>query len=260
MDEDIDIDEKRVYAAKGDRTVVFVATDAGLARVSVSGDLVGEFGLDHRGDVADVATRDGALAVAGEEDVLVGDAFAPTGFGPADAVGFDRNGHLVAAGEGRVARLASDGWTTLAAVEDVRAVDGDLLAARDGVFRLDGAHVGLADVRDVAAAGVPLAATDEGLYRLGNGWMDVLDGAFRVVACEGAAPDARAHAAGEALYERREDAWKAVSLPTDDPVAAVGYGESTYLVTASGTFLVRGEEGWRSRSLGVPGVRALAVL
>ncbi|MFC7155834.1 hypothetical protein ACFQPA_10240 [Halomarina halobia] len=258
MDEDISIDEKRVYGAKAGRTVAFVAAGAGLVRVDVSGDLVGGFGLERRGAVASVAARDGALAVAAEGDVLIGDG-EETGFGPASAVGFDPEGALVAAGSGRVARLADDGWTTLSAVEDVRAIDGDLLAAEGGVFRLDGTRVGLADVRDVSTVGVPLAATADGLYKLGNGWMDALDGDFRVVACDGE----RAHAAAsDALYERErvDGEWTEVPLPVAEPVAGIGYGESTYLVSGEGTFLVAGEDGWRARSLGVRDVRGLAVL
>ncbi|WP_254543079.1 HVO_0234 family beta-propeller protein [Halomarina pelagica] len=259
MDEDIGIDEKRVYGAKAGRTVAVVAAEAELVRVDVSGDLVGGFGLERRGAVASVAARDGALAVAAEGDVLIGSDFAETGFGPASAVGFDPEGALVAAGSDRVARLGDDGWATLSAVEDVRAIDGDLLAAAGGVFRLDGTRVGLADVRDVSTVGVPLAATADGLYRLGNGWMDVLDGDFRVVACDGE----RAHAAAsDALYERERAGaeWTEVPLPVADPVAGIGYGESTYLVTGSGTFLAAGEDGWRARSLGVRDVRGLAVL
>ena len=60
--------------------------------------------------------------------------------GPADAVGY-RDG-LVAAGDGRVARYEDGAWTTLADLADVRAVDGDMVAAAGGVHRLDGTHVG----------------------------------------------------------------------------------------------------------------------
>lgn len=264
---DVSLDEKRVYDAKRGKTDVFVATGAGLARVEVSGERVGGFGLARRGATVDVAAREGRVALATGEDALVATAegeFAGTGFGPADAVAFG-DGELVAAGGGRVATwdAAAGDWTERGAVDDVRSVDGDLAAAAGGVFRLDGTHVGLVDARDVATAGAPHAATAEGLYRLGNGWLDELAGDVRVVA---AADDERAHAATpETLYQRERNqgggdgAWLPVELPTAETVAGVAYGETTYAVTREGTFLVAGESGWTSRSLGLPDVRGLAV-
>jgi len=105
----ISIDEKRVYDASEGPTPVFVAGDFGVARVDTSADLVGEFGLAHRCSARDAAGRDSRLAVATDEDVLVGvfgatDAddgtdetgdesndeaidFESLGVGPAEAVG-----------------------------------------------------------------------------------------------------------------------------------------------------------------------------
>ncbi len=262
------IDEKRVYSERTGSDRAFLASGAGVVRVRVSGDLVGEFGIVERCAARDVAAADGTLAVATAEDVLrsSGERFEGTGFGPAEAVGF-ADGTLLAAGGGRVA--AYDGgadWTTVGDLGDVRAIDGDLLAAADGVYRLVSGgltNVGLGDVRDVAGAGVPLAATGTGLYSLGNGWMDLLDGDFRVVAL---ATDDRAHAATpEALYARTGDAgseWTGVDLPVDGAIADVAYGAATYAVTESGTFLVEDADdgAWRSRALGLPGVRAMAVV
>jgi hypothetical protein len=283
-DDDISIDEKRVYGAKTGTTAVFVATGAGLARVELSDDRVGEFGLVHRGGVRDVAGHDGRLAAATDGDALVGtgDAFRPTGFGPATAVGW-HDGALVAAGDGRVARFDAAGsaeadatdaatgdepldgeWTTLCEVADVRTVAGDTVAATGGLFRLDGSHVGLSDARDYAPA-VPLAATGNGLYYLGNGWMDALPGDVRAVA---AAPDGRAHAATpDALFVRSPgadgygpDAWAATDLPVDGHVVDVAYGpDATYAVTAEGTVLANAGDGWRDRPLGLPDARRLAV-
>lgn len=278
-DTDISLDEKRVYGAKTDTTAVFVATGAGLARVEISGDLVGEFGLAHRGAVRDVAGSEGRLAVAGEDDVRIGtgDTFRPTGFGAATAVGW-HDGTLHAAGDGRVAHFDPDGdpadgdledpvpgtWHTRLEADDVRALVEDMVAAADGLFRLDGSHIGLSDVRDVAPS-VPLAATGDGCYYLGNGWMDALGGDFRTVA---AAPDGRAHAATpDALFVRSPasdgydaTAWAEVDLPVSGHVRDVAYGpEATYAVTAEGTVLANAGDGWRSRSLGLPDARRLAV-
>ncbi|MFC5971529.1 hypothetical protein ACFPYI_09320 [Halomarina salina] len=274
------IDEKRVYGERSGATEAFVATGMGLARVSVSGDLVGEFGLADRRPVRDVAARDGTLAVACDEDVLVGATLDETGFGPADAVGFDRSGDLLAAGEGRVARYTvdddagSETWTTLGECEDVRAVDGDLVATADGVFRVtdDGlSHAGLDDARDVTIRPVPRVATADGLYQLGNGWMDDGEGSFSVVASDGD----RTHAAtDDALLELLDGEWATVDLPVSERVAGVAYADQCYAVTEAGTFLVEGEREddgddeasersaereWHSRTLGLPDVRGVAV-
>ncbi|MFD1513278.1 HVO_0234 family beta-propeller protein [Halomarina rubra] len=254
------LDEKRVYGERSGRTVAFVATGMGLARVSVSGDLVGEFGLADRRPTSDVAASSGTLAVATDEDVLLGATLAETGFGPASAVGFDRAGDLLAAGEGRVERYADDGtWTELGECDDVRALDGDLVAAADGVFRItpDGlTHAGLADARDVTVRGVPRVATAKGLYLLGNGWMDDGQGSYRVVTSDGE----RTHAAtDDALLELDGETWTRVELPVSGTVAGVAYGEQLYAVTEDGTFLVEGDDEWHARTLGLPDVRGVAV-
>lgn len=254
------IDEKRVYDEKRGATEVFVATGTGLARVEVSDDLVGRFGLVERCTARDVAAFGDGVAVATDGDVLVGrETLSGTGFGPAAAVG-TADGDLVAAGEGRVARRRDGEWVAVGDLTDVRAIDGDLLAAAGGVYRLEGlTHAGLEDARDVAAAGVPLAATADGLYRLGNGWMAELGGSFRVAASDGR----RAHAAtADALYERDPGGteWARRDVPADGAVVDVGYGERVYAVTDDGTFLVASDDGWRTQSLGLPGVAALAAV
>ncbi len=299
-DEEGSLDEKRVYAGGREATVVFVAADVGLARVSVADDLVGEFSLVHRGPVRDAVVVDGRLALATEEDVVLergrespsetqseaqseasptddAVAFVETGFGPATAVGTSGGtvsdsggdgGRLVAAGagDGRIAVYdPDDGWGDRGTVEDVRAIDGELVAAAGGVHRLDGTHVGLDDARDVSSVGTPLAATGSGLYYLANGWMDALDGSFGVVASDGR----RAHAAtDEALYERVDGGrrsgggeWEPVELPIEGVVADVALGAdgTTYVLTESGALLVDAGDGWRHRSLGMAGARAIAV-
>lgn len=269
MSDEGSLQEKRVFADTGETTTLIAATGVGVARISVSGDIVGEFALERRGLATDVAAADGRLAVATPDDVLVGveGEFAETGFGPAEAVAFDRG--LVAAGHGRIARReqGSGNWRTVGELEAVRSIEGDLVAADSGVHRLDGTHVGLRRAADVTANGRPLAATESGLYYLANGWMTALEGSFRAVANR---PDGPAHAAGDRLYARDDgdEQWTPVELPVDDPVADVAYGAgrdgdvgvTTYAVTATGTVLVDAGDGWRSRSLGLPEVRRLAVL
>jgi hypothetical protein len=262
MDHDLTIDEKRVYADRTGAAEVLVAAEQGVVAASLSGDLVGEFGLDHHATVRDVAATGDRRVVATDADVLVG-SYAATDFGPAVAAGFDHDGTPLAAGPtGRIARL--DGaWTTLGTVEDPRAVDAGMIAAADGVFRVvdDGlSHVGLADVADVHGRGMPLAATADGLYRLGNGWMVERDGAFAAVSADDT--DDRAAAVGETGLFSRETvgSWSSVELPTTDRLVDVAFTEAaTVAVTGTGTLLADAGDGWRTRELGVTGVSRLAV-
>lgn len=280
-DDDISIDEKRVY---GDRTGALdlaVATGMGVVRVAVSGEQVGEFGLATQVSARDVATAPaaagGGVAVATDTDVLVGDADAPTatGFGPAVAVG--RNGDdILAAGEdGRIARwdgagtTSGDGarggeWEDLATLDaEIRALDGDLVAASDGVHRFttDGLRsAGLEDVNDVAAGSVPHAATTSGLYRLGNGWLDALEGDVRVVAVTAdGGRVVRGHAAtSDRFFEHRGGDWVERTVP--GRVTDVVHGPRDYAITADGTFLLRRDDGWHGQALGLPDAVALAVV
>ena len=286
-------------------------------------------------DVA--AAGDGRVLVATDEDVhlvLLGpddggiadvERIDATGAGTADAVTL-YDGHVVAAGRDGVVRRAplgdgighdgpGDDTVGLDSVRDgsmetehtldwdrlgdatVRAADGPLLAASDGVYRVgaDGIdHVGLDDARDVVAAG-PLAATGEGCFRLGPGWTAELDGAFDVVAAARTQPEASrerspsrssgasraldederpsagdlAHAAaGSTLYAyegneagRLSDGeWTEVAWPANAPVAGVDYGEATYAVATDGTVLADDGSGWRTRSIGLPDVVGCTVV
>jgi hypothetical protein len=263
------IDEKRVYAARSGRTDAFVACGAGLAWLSVSGGQIGEFALLNRTAARDVAVAAGRLVVAGEEVRLGPVERTPegppdvtldaTGFGPAAAVGV-HDGAPVAAAPGADARVARyDGdWTTLATLPPVRGLSGPLAATADGVYRLDGERAD-GDARqildgDARAVAAPLAATADGLYDLAGAPRRLLTGAFVAVAVS----DGTAHAAtGETLYGRGPEGWTARDAP-DAPVA---------LCHADGAPVVLGEQrvhvaeggDWRSRTLGLPDVRAVAV-
>lgn len=265
------LDEKRVYADKRARTEVYLATGTGLAVVSVVSDRVGGFSIAHRAPTRSVVCAEGRVAAATEADVVVregaGEAeFRPTDFGPAVAVGFDE-GTLLAADEGGTVSRFEDGeWADLGSVDaDVRAIDGNLVATADGLYRVSSAGfspAGLDAVNDVSTAGVPLAATETGLYKLGNGWMEVLDGEFAAVAADHASATpgrlGRAHAvSGHRLFAHADGDW--TPEETADPLVDVGYGEAVYAVTGSGTFLADAGEGFRSRELGLPDVAELAV-
>lgn len=252
------IEEKRVYAGKSGEATVRLASEVGVVRVSVSADSIGEFGIERRCTARDLAYC-GGLAVATDEDVLLDGE--PTGFGPALAVGGE--GEPVAAGpDGRVARYASGEWEELGRIDGIRAIDGDLLATAEGVYRADDdlSHVGLEGASDVSVPGVPLAATTEGLYRLGNGWMREAEGGFERVAADRDSPPgelARACAIGsDALYVY-DGEWREREVP--EPLAAAAIGEAVYGVTSDGTLYVDAGDGWRSQALGIPGVGAMLV-
>ncbi|QZY00601.1 HVO_0234 family beta-propeller protein [Halobaculum rubrum] len=285
------IAEKRVFTKRDDVVRALVASSMGVVGVSLSGDIVGEFGIEHRCDARDVAARGDAVAVATDEDVLVGD-FEPTGHGPAVAVGVADEGVIAAAPDGAVSVLASDAdadgsnadnadadddvWTAVGSVDDPRRLDGRLVAAADGVHRLaDGSleYAGLDDARDVSDRGVPLAVTDEALYTLGNGWMRDLDPAddettdpgvqagpgFRCVAADGGGERAVA-ATGAALYERADaTATDWVRHDESGVVDAAFAGRHLVAVTGGGEARVYADGGWRGRTLGLPEVRAVAV-
>ncbi|QCS40885.1 hypothetical protein [Natrinema versiforme] len=281
------IEEKRVYGDREGAITAYVASAIGVVRVRVAGDTVGEFGLCERCEARDIAATRDAVAVATDEDVRIrtledgadtddagDDPFVETGFGPAVAVGYDDDGDLIAADpDGRLACRAagSEEWTPLEdeTVAAVRAIDGDLVGTDSGVYRAhDGGldHAGLTDVRDVSAAGVPLAATADGLYKLGNGWMEILEGQFDAVAADPRSEPGqlvRAHAvAGDAVYEYAadDDEWRERSGDRSrGRIVGVGYGDTVYAVTESGTFCSVSEGEWRTRTLGITGVTGLAV-
>ena len=268
----ISLEEKRVYSDKREHSLAYVATGLGLVAVEMVEERVGGFSVVHRGTTRDVATADGLVVAATAEDVVVrgadGESFEPLGFGPATAVGFADGDLLVAGADGALTRVADDEREPVATLDSpVHAIDGDLLATPDGVYRVtaDGvSYAGLSAVADVSVVGVPLAATANGLYRLGNGWMDALDGTFTAVSAEAATATpgtlGRAHAVSAGvLYAHDAGEWSALDLPVDEAAVDVAYGEGLYVVTDAGTFLARAGDGWRAQALGVRDVRALAV-
>ena len=278
-DDALSLSEKRMYGQTRPETHAYVGSGLGVTRVETAGGQIGRFSLAERCSARDIAGANGEIAVATDEAVLIStdDGFAATGFGPATAVGYDADG-LVAAGQGRVARYDDGEWWEMGAVDDVRALASDLVAAADGVYGLPGcACLGLHDAADVAG---PFAATADGLYKRDategtvgtrENWAIVRSGAHGVVASDGE----RTHAAeADTLYELTDTDgaspdphWQACDLPVRERVVDVTYGQDTYAITEDGTFLVDtadestadGRGGWRSRSLGVPNISGIAV-
>ncbi|MFC4405234.1 HVO_0234 family beta-propeller protein [Haloarchaeobius iranensis] len=293
-EKDISLDEKRVYDGDERKATLYVASGVGCVAVDVVDERVGGFELVARGTARDVAAGGGVVAVATDDDVLVGRVgtheeethvgeFATTGHGEAVAVsvadtGADGPAVLAAAPDDGVSRLGvgggdvdEDDWTDCGSVEsEVRALSGDLCAAVDGVYRVGSelTHVGLDDARDVSAVGAPRAATGDGLYRLGNGWLDELSGLATVVESDGGetgAADAdepeRAHAVVDGEFVALSgDGWVAYPDQPDGTVVGVAHDRTTYLVTAEGRVFAAADDGWRGQSLGVPDVAGVAAV
>ncbi|RLM68699.1 hypothetical protein [Halorubrum sp. Atlit-26R] len=288
-EDDISIDEKRVYAGSAGRTDAYVATGTGIVRVSLSADKIGAFDMvarDAARDVAVLARGEGAdLVAAATPDGLsvaaVGDDpdFEPVDDEPAVAVGVgkgrDGGDILVAREDGAIERVAfEDGGTAVAStarlgsVAEPRAVDGALVAGAEGVYRVDAGRltdVGLDDARDVAGSGMPLAATGAGLYWLGNGWMTVREGVADAVAADG---DGHAMAVvdGDLLVhsgaggEWGDETWGVTDLPVDETAVALGYGPGVSVaVTDAGTLCVDAGDGWRHQVVGVRDVNGVAL-
>ena len=286
-EDDISIDEKRVYAGSAGRTDAYVATGTGIVRVSLSADKIGAFDMvarDAARDVAVLARGEGAdLVAAATPDGLsvaaVGDDpdFEPVDDEPAVAVGVagGRDGVIVAREDGAVERVefeesgrAVASTARLGSVAEPRAVDGALVAGADGVFRVgDGGltDVGLDDARDVAGSGMPLAATGAGLYWLGNGWMTAREGDGDAVAADGdghatAVVDGDLLVHADAGGEWDGKTWKTADLPVDEEAVALGYGPGVSVaVTDAGTLCVDAGDGWRHQVVGVRDVEGVAL-
>ena len=286
-EDDISIEEKRVYAGTAGRTDAYVATEGGVVRVALSADKIGAFDMVARDPARDAAVlprRAGPdlLGVATPEGLRVASVVDDPAFDPVDAdpvasdplvaVGVHDGAFLVAGEGGAVARVdpGDDGTdptaTAIGTAPEPRAIDGPLVAASDGVHRVtepvkpsaapDLVAVGLGDARDVAGAGMPLAATAEGVYWLGNGWMTALEGDATAVAADG---DGHAMAVVEGdLFvhdgadEWEAETWTAATLPVDEVPAALGYGPGVSVgVTDAGTLCVDAGDGWRHQVIGV---------
>jgi hypothetical protein len=134
-DQDIGLDEKRVYDGDERVTRVYVASDAGVVAVSVVGDRVGEFGLVERATARDVATGSAGIAVASPDGVLLdaGGGFEAVGFEDPIAVSVCGADVIAANADGAIARYRDGDWTTVGSLSGVNAVDGDLAASDDGI-------------------------------------------------------------------------------------------------------------------------------
>jgi len=159
-EDDISIEEKRVYAGTAGRIDAYVATESGIVRVALSADKIGAFDMVARGPARDAAV----LVRAGDPDLVgiatpdglqvapVGDdpEFEPVTDDPDEAksivaVGVHDGAFLVASEGGEIGRIevgdaSSDPTATsiasVGSASDPRAIDGPLVAAGDGVHRV----------------------------------------------------------------------------------------------------------------------------
>ena len=282
--------EKRVFGTKTGTTEVFVGTETGLVVVTVSADQIGTFGLTDREPVTAVAADSQQVLVGTDSGLKTGrlaDAdrasspptvplatVDPEVLDRITAVGFGSDGPLVGDASGGVyavdteptdnsdAESDAGSVTQVGTTAGVAAIDGGLIAAADGVYRVDEAftHVGLVSATDVAGHGVPLAATSDGLFRLGNGWLAAAEGSFRRVASDG-----HGHASAvvaDGLITRSDDGsgWHADELPINEAVADIAYGSGIRAaITETGTLCVNAGDGWRHQRLGLPSVTGVAV-
>ncbi len=259
------IDEKRVFSDSTGTTTVFVASAVGIVRVDCSGGLVGEFGLLDRTAATAIEGNRSVVMAATADDILRLDdeGVVSTGFGPATALGLDAE--IVGARSDQIARYTDDGWhpcyqSDSPPWESITAVGGGLIGTPTGVFRLDDGEptpVGLDNIRAISVDSSVLCGTGGGLYRLENGWNRLLKGTVVDIARNGAKIAAITE---DCLYVQSQGTqWIETELPVDDPLAGVAIGERIYVVTVDGTICIDTDDGWRTRSIGVPAVAGLAV-
>ena len=277
--------EKRVFGAKTDVTDIFVGTDNGVAAVTVSAEQIGAFGLAHRAAATAVTAAGNGIILGTGDGLLAADtdatdrngnvpkpAFEAIGgdtIGAVAAVDLTAEGIVVADVDGTVYRgehadriTEVPTWQRLGTTDGVRAIDHGLLAAADGVYRIDDQGLtatGLTDVRAITGVGQPLAATGTGLFRLGNGWQPVADGAFRAVAADG---HGHAHAVGDSglLVRSADDEWTTTAPPVAATIVDLAADRGIVAaVTDDGTLCVTAGDGWRHQRLGLPDATHVAI-
>ncbi len=187
-EDDVSIEEKRVYAGRAGRTDAYVATNGGVVRVALSADKIGAFDMVIRDAARDVAVlpRSDALdllGVATDEGLVVSPVGDDLSFdavsralarddperdasdgGPTVAVGASDDAFLVAGEDGAIDRVRVADSTSLNAttsrigrVAEPRAIDGPLVASADGVHRIAPSERG-APGHEVTAVGLDDAA------------------------------------------------------------------------------------------------------
>jgi hypothetical protein len=253
-------EDRRLFGEQLRTRTAFVACDLGIARASLAGGRVGHAGLVERCTATSVAADDERVVAGTVRGVLSseGDGFERLGE-PFEVAAVGLAGERVLAGsdDGRVLAWEPErGWETVGEVREPQRFDGALLAAGDGVYRVDDRlePLGLSAAHDVAGE-VPYAATENGIYRQGaDGWQREHDRPAATVVTAGG----QAHAVDEeGVLERVDGAWERIdapALPVDLSYAGVLCG-----LTADGTVLVSepeqdGYADWRSHPLGLRGV------
>ena len=263
-EDDISIEEKRVYAGSAGRTDAYVATGSGVVRVALSADKIGAFDMVARDaahdvavlpradapDLLGVATDEGLLvapvgddlafeAIAGVlagDDVVDGDAADddPGDRSPVVAVGAHDDAFLVAGTGGRIDRVTIDGSGT----------GGDAAA-------LDATAIRVGEVEAPRAIDGPLVAAADGIHRIVE--RDEAGGGHELAAAglDDAADVAGAGtplaATGTGLYWLG-NGWMSVREGSGEAVAADGDGHAMAVVDGE-LFVHDGDAaGWGSAS------------
>lgn len=164
-------------------------------------------------------------------------------------------------------------WQILGTVDGPVSIDGPLVAAASGVYRLGETiePLGLDSVNDVTqcpSTGEILAATQDGLYRSaddGDSWENVsTDAVSRVLSVE----QGYLAVTDDGTVEQYDNTGGTRVDGLTEPVVDIAQGESLYAVTAAGDLFMAadpdqttdGYDGWRSQPVGVRGVVGIALL
>ncbi len=270
--------ERELFGARREEQTLLVGSALGVTRVAVAAGQVGQFSLEKRCGVEDIAADQSAVVVGTDEAVLLatGEGFESVGFGPAATVGLDDGWLYAASPDGTVSRLKrstavdrSEHWERVGEVAGPRRFDGNLLAIDDGIVRVGERleRLGLDAVTDVTRAG-PLAATETGLYRDtgggdGNGeWVQEFEGVATAVIAAG--NSAHAIVDGE-LVERVGSGWQTLEQPDGNEPRLLAYCGGLTAMSDDGTLSLLadpetskdGQGGWRSQTLGIRNPTAL---
>ncbi|MFD1569112.1 HVO_0234 family beta-propeller protein [Halorubrum laminariae] len=288
-EDDISIEEKRVYAGNAGRTDAFVATETGIVRVAFSADKIGAFDM-----VAREPARDIAVLPGGEDRALIGVAsadglrVAPVGDEvdfvtvtdePTVALGVDDardDAFLVGTADGGIDRVAiettpgSDAGEAVASGADASGADTIDADANDAVA-IDGDSTTLSatttrvgTVSEPRAIDGPLVAAADGIHRVTSDRAAASAGDTGYALASVGLDDARdvagtgmpLAATASGLYWLG-NGWMTVQEGDATAVAADGDGHATAVV--DGDLLVRDDAGsggwdrdaWRETALPV---------
>lgn len=269
MDDSDELDataDRRLFEESAGSRFALVASELGVARLSISGDRVGRASLLERCTATSVATDSERVLAGTTGGVLAGPGLDRLGE-PFEVAAVGVGSQLLAAGNDGVVSVweGVDGWNAVGSVDAPARFDGPLLAAEDGVYRVTSGcePLGLDRVADVAHGEESFAATADGLYRRVEGdWALEHDHPTVAVSTGGGgvcAVDDRG------VVERTDGVWQRSESPTS--LVDIATDGDVYAITENGTLLAAvdpdrasdGQSGWRTHAVGLRGVVELAL-